>query len=509
MQEAGTPPFERRAQSRYLPRRISTLVFLLAFVLIAIAGASLVHVGLIASREADAQAEANDIRLFANALHDKKVMMAREQLALARWTKSYRNITQKFNPGYIRKELVDWIWNDFGHSRTYLVADGTHLLMAAKKDQADFTPRILSADEPVAAMAARSIARFMQNREPMPGGFRQKHVAAMQVESIAEFAFATLDGEPALVSAMAIVPDEDDAIAMPEGAPVILVSAKFLRGEFSSALNAQLAFKDFTFEPKASGSDLRALQGIDGRSLGAYRWTRAQPGAKIWSVVIPVIAMLAAVLALAAGIIAHGIGRISTRLEASEAKNRQLALRDALTGLANRLHFTQSLDAAVARLPHLPFAVLACDLDRFKAVNDTFGHAGGDTVIRTVADRLAQAVGSAGLVGRTGGDEFVILLTGFTDRPRLTVLTHQIIAAVLAPITLEDGAVTDVGVSLGVALAPDQGHTADAVMASADAALYIAKERGRGIAVFAQDLAASSEPPSEATEIARTATHAA
>ena len=494
MQEALETPFERRAQSRYLPQRISTLVFLLAIMLITIASASLVHVGMIASREADAQAEINDIRLFANALHDKKVMMAREQLALARWTKSYRNITQKFNPGYIRKELVDWIWNDFGHSRSYLVAGGGQLLMAAKKDQPDFTPRTLSADDPVAVMAARSAARFMQNREPVQGGFRQKHISAGKVESVAEFAFATVDGQPALVSAMAIVPDDDDTIAMPDGAPVILVSAKFLHGEFSTALNAQLAFKDFTFDATVAGSALPALQGLDGRPLGAYRWTSATPGARIWSVIIPVIGMLAAVLALAAGLIAHGIGRISTRLEASEAKNRQLALRDALTGLANRLHFDQSLDAAVARLPHLPFAVLACDLDRFKAVNDTFGHAGGDTVIRTIADRLAQAVGTEGLVGRTGGDEFVILLTGFTDRPRLTVLTHQIIASVLAPITLEDGAVTDVGISLGVALAPDQGESAEAVMAAADAALYVAKERGRGIAVFAQDISAKPGP---------------
>lgn len=496
MPEIEKPPVERRAVSRFMPRRISTLVFLLTFVLIAIAGASLVHVGRIASREADAQARANDIRLFNNALHDRQILMAREQLALARWTKSYRNITQKFSQSYVRRELVDYIWNDYGHNRSFLVAPGDQALMSAREDRPDFTARQLPADDPVAMLARRAGARFLDSREPIHGGFRQKHVTPAKVADVTEFAFALIDGEPALMSAMAIVPDEDGKIAMPDGPPVVLVSAKFLRHELGRELNAQLAFKEFSFEAGAGheAPGLPTLQAIDGSVLGTFRWSSERPGAKIWSVVIPVIAMLAALLTLAAGFIAHSIGRISTRLEASEAKNRQLALHDALTGLANRLHFTQSLDAAVARLPHLPFAVLACDLDRFKAVNDTFGHAGGDTVIRTVAQRLAAAVGSAGLVGRTGGDEFVILVSGYTDRPRLTVLTHQIIASVCAPITLEDGAITDVGISLGVAVAPDHGKTAAAVMAAADGALYVAKERGRGIAVFAQDLGAAPSP---------------
>lgn len=497
MPEFEKSPVERRAVSRFVPRRISSLVFLMTAVLIVIAGASLVHVGRIASREADAQARANDSRLFDNALHDRQILMAREQLALARWTKSYRNITQKFSQSYVRGELVDWIWNDYGHDRSYLVGPGDQVLMVAREDRPDFTPRQLPADDPVATLARRASNRFLDNREPVPGGFRQKHITPAKVADVTEFAFAMLDGEPALVSAMAIVPDEDGKIAMPDGPPVILVSAKFLRHELGRELNAQLAFRDFAFETGAGheASGLPTLQAIDGTALGTFRWTSERPGAKIWSVVIPVIGILAALLALAAGFIAHSIGRISTRLEASEAKNRQLALHDALTGLANRLNFNQTLDAAVARLPHLPFAVLACDLDRFKAVNDTFGHAGGDAVIRMVAQRLAAAVGSAGLVGRTGGDEFVILLSGFTDRPRLTVLTHQIIASVCAPITLEDGAITDVGISLGVANAPDHGETAAAIMAAADGALYGAKERGRGIAVFAQqDLKAAPSP---------------
>ena len=138
-------------------------------------------------------------------------------------------------------------------------------------------------------------------------------------------------------------------------------------------------------------------------------------------------------------------------------------------------------------LPERPFAWIACDLDRFKAVNDTFGHAAGDTVIRTVAERLRELVGSAGTIGRIGGDEFVVLVSAFCDPARLTVLAAEISAAVRAPIPLSDGSETDVGVSLGIAIVDTAGIGAAEIASRADAALYRAKQRGRGCFVFAHD----------------------
>jgi diguanylate cyclase (GGDEF)-like protein len=158
------------------------------------------------------------------------------------------------------------------------------------------------------------------------------------------------------------------------------------------------------------------------------------------------------------------------------------------------VRFGEALDEAVAGLPNQPFAVIACDLDRFKAVNDTFGHAAGDIVIREVSERLAKEVGEAGMVSRTGGDEFIILVQAFTDKKRLNLLCAGLIESVIAPIRLDSSEQTDVGVSLGVAQAPLCGITGSAIMRAADEALYAAKEMGRGRAVFADALEVPEDP---------------
>jgi diguanylate cyclase (GGDEF)-like protein len=223
-----------------------------------------------------------------------------------------------------------------------------------------------------------------------------------------------------------------------------------------------------------------------GEVLGAFLWADTYPGAAIWSVIWPLILLIGVTMALLALAAARKLGGMTNVVEHSERRTRHMARHDALTGLANRLHFGEELKAAIDCLPQ-PFAVIACDLDRFKAVNDTFGHAAGDIVIRSVAERMRQTVGEAGLVSRTGGDEFIILVRAFADAPALAALGQRIITVVSAPITLDDGRVTDVGVSLGIAQAPLCGDTAASIMRAADEALYEVKATGRGRLVFAGD----------------------
>src|SRR5581483_8587361 len=119
-----------------------------------------------------------------------------------------------------------------------------------------------------------------------------------------------------------------------------------------------------------------------------------------------------------------------------------------------------------------------------------------------VADRLAQDVGDAGFVSRTGGDEFILLITGYADKKRLNLLCAGIIDSVLQPIVIDRGQKTDVGVSLGVAQAPLCGTTGSAIMRAADEALYAAKELGRGRAVFAEDTARPTEPSPDEAQVA-------
>ena len=278
---------------------------------------------------------------------------------------------------------------------------------------------------------------------------------------------------------------------LPEGDPVILISARPINSDFVTDLNGQLELANLAFNRNANG--LLPVKSVGGRVLGSFDWAIYRPGGDVWTVVVPAVVMLCGLLFAASFVLGRYISRLSERLEESERRNRDLAHRDALSGLANRLCFDKALNEAAERLAHAPFAVIACDLDRFKAVNDVHGHAAGDEVIRVVAERLRDAVGDHGLVGRVGGDEFVILINAFRDRPRLSLLAQRIIAVISQPIALSTGPVVDVGISLGLAIAPENGAAARTIMVMADRALYASKQGGRGRAFFAEDLPSELE----------------
>jgi diguanylate cyclase (GGDEF)-like protein len=157
------------------------------------------------------------------------------------------------------------------------------------------------------------------------------------------------------------------------------------------------------------------------------------------------------------------------------------ATHDALTGLPNRTLFLERLEASLAESAvgaHL--GVLFCDLDRFKQVNDTLGHAAGDELLRQVSARLRAAVRPADTVGRLSGDEFAIILPGLVDPDDARSLADRVSGCFSEPFRLEGSEIT-VGTSVGVAVHdPASGGTAEQLLREADAAMYRHKERGRG-----------------------------
>ncbi len=158
-----------------------------------------------------------------------------------------------------------------------------------------------------------------------------------------------------------------------------------------------------------------------------------------------------------------------------------LASHDALTDLSNRAHFVRALDTAIAAKK--PFALLALDLDRFKAVNDIFGHGAGDEILRRIADILRSAVRADDIVARIGGDEFLVIQTAVTGPDDARKLS----ARILETLAIEMDVARDpmaVGVSIGVALFPQDGSEAEVLQRNADTALYRAKNNGKGNAAF-------------------------
>lgn len=174
----------------------------------------------------------------------------------------------------------------------------------------------------------------------------------------------------------------------------------------------------------------------------------------------------------------------------SEEEASRLAQYDSLTGLANRHRMTQRIDATLAafRASKRACALFMLDLDRFKQVNDTLGHAAGDQLLQQVADRLQGAVGGKGEIGRLGGDEFQVLIPDIDDRGELGQIAKKIIAMLSQPYSVQEGRCS-IGCSVGVAIAPYDGVDRDEITRAADLALYASKNNGRGqFRFYAADL---------------------
>ncbi len=181
----------------------------------------------------------------------------------------------------------------------------------------------------------------------------------------------------------------------------------------------------------------------------------------------------------------RGSGTDLTEMRRSEDEVKRLASYDPLTGLPNRILMRRTLDEAMRDIAGRPkrAALFMLDLDRFKTVNDTLGHPVGDVLLRQVAERLKRVVLNDGQVGRLGGDEFNIVLPGIVEKQKLENLATAIIQAVSRPYLI-DGAHVSIGASIGIAIAPDDGATADALVRNADLALYAGKADGKGVHRF-------------------------
>jgi diguanylate cyclase (GGDEF)-like protein len=173
---------------------------------------------------------------------------------------------------------------------------------------------------------------------------------------------------------------------------------------------------------------------------------------------------------------------LNERLEDARRSAVTQALTDPLTGLANRRAFDLALDRAIKGLGlgGAPFALAHVDLDHFKAVNDTLGHAAGDFVLAKAAEVLREETRRGDVVARVGGDEFVLLLRGALAPERLAAMGARIIARLEQPWVF-DGATCRISGSIGVALSAQYVRPdAELMLADADAALYASKRQGRG-----------------------------
>ncbi|MGZ8241321.1 MAG: EAL domain-containing protein [Methylobacter sp.] len=186
-----------------------------------------------------------------------------------------------------------------------------------------------------------------------------------------------------------------------------------------------------------------------------------------------------------------GIFADITQIKASEAQLEFLAHHDPLTSLPNRLRLFFRLEHGLemARREGKQLALLMLDLDRFKDVNDSFGHLAGDQLLQLVAQRLTARLRDIDTVARLGGDEFTVLLEDIAHAEDAARIAEEIIADLSEPWQLPESREVRIGVSIGISLYPQHGDTPEILLQQADAALYLAKEGGRNrFAYFSDEL---------------------
>lgn len=181
------------------------------------------------------------------------------------------------------------------------------------------------------------------------------------------------------------------------------------------------------------------------------------------------------------GVVTHFIAILHNFkvMDEERARMQQLAFHDGLTGLPNRSLFLSLLNQAMnhAIQQQQPLALMFIDLDRFKAVNDTHGHACGDKLLVAVAERLSQSVRRSDVVSRLSGDEFAILVTGMDHARQVEVLADKLIGAINQPFMI-DAHRLSTHISVGISLYPGDGADVEQLLARADDAMYQAKKRG-------------------------------
>lgn len=176
--------------------------------------------------------------------------------------------------------------------------------------------------------------------------------------------------------------------------------------------------------------------------------------------------------------------RISTAEITAHRTFATLARADALTGLENRLSLREAFDGPLAGVGRDGILAVHClDLDRFKTVNDTYGHPVGDALLRAVSDRLRRVLRAGDVAARVGGDEFVLLQVGARHKGEADLLARRIVRAIAEPYSIL-GHQLSIGVSVGYALRPKHGRDLEQLIACADEALIRVKRKGGGVAIY-------------------------
>ncbi|MGR9167373.1 putative bifunctional diguanylate cyclase/phosphodiesterase [Rhizobium leguminosarum] len=372
----------------------------------------------------------------------------------------------------------------FGYDQAFVVDEKAQLLMLAdaqtEKRYRWMKPLFL----PLLQDARLGVRPGAVSNERTPSSMESR-LASPGRSNTALANLMRLEGRPTIVGVVAINdPEEGQRQTMRQ----FLIVVRFIDGAALDELSRQQGLNGARFARTADADENEVAFQIDatanGEPIGFIVWRPDLPGSRVIGRLMPALSIAALVIAILFSVLLVRLRSSLGELRKSELHARQLALHDVLTSLPNRALFAMRFDECLAETKNSAerSAVALLDLDRFKAVNDTFGHAAGDELIRMAAERIHSLLRPGDTLARLGGDEFALLLRDIKDHDQvLPVICDAIVAELGKPFPLLRGeAVARVGGSIGVTVVPDAGRNADDIMRYADVALYEAKMGGRG-----------------------------
>jgi diguanylate cyclase (GGDEF)-like protein len=441
----------------------------------------------LSARQSDSLALEREHRVIETVLAQSIARIAHDQEGVTVWDDAVRQVrAPNRSIAWLDSNLGVWMRTYFGHDEAY-VLDPAGRAIYAMRDGTRVASATYgrSATQTVGPLVAKLQAKLSRRA---PGNLDAATLSPGTID------LGTINGHPAIVSVKPITTDTGRVVQEP-GSEYLHVAVRYLDTSFVRDLAERYRLEQAAFSPTPPPGTRQGvpLLSSTNRLLGYVTWLPFRPGSLMVRRVAPImVAALLLIFAIVA-ILLQNIRRSTLQLEASEAQAQHLAFHDPLTGLANRALFEDRLAFHLAQARTAPgsLALLYLDLDGFKQVNDTLGHPAGDELIKAVATRLSASVRANDLVARMGGDEFAILQLGIEAPAAAEILCMRIIEEISRPFDIA-GSQAYVGISMGIALGPQDATERTELARKADIALYQAKAAGRGrFLFFAKEMDAS------------------
>jgi diguanylate cyclase (GGDEF)-like protein len=456
---------------------------------IAFFGVLLLAIIAYAGWSANETATERERTLLENALNQSIARALNEQKSVAWWDDSVLKITDEaIDLDFVDANFGIFLTETYGHDEVYILNGEDRplysFLEAERRDPSEFERR-RPALEKIIFEARRGKHSDLKTR---PDNFSESQTNYRVLAGAVKAArwaghIVSIGGRPAVVAALTIVPNVD--MTLLKKSPNLLISITYIDEAFITDIGRSLLLNDLALTPTGKSGDgivSEPFDGDDGTLVGYLSWTTRRPGQVLLTIILPLVALGVVGTGFLSMSILRRLRRASQQLAQRERQARHEAKHDSLSGLPNRVHMVEKIEEFLHGAERDGRAVAAyLDIDRFKDINDTLGHEAGDHLIQSVAGRLKARLRPQDFLSRFGGDEFVILsVPAGADGSRL--LADRVAQAFASPFSL-NGQKIRVTASVGIAVAPDDGISADELMRHADIALYQAKNGGRDRAV--------------------------